>query len=517
LSDRVLTGAARLLAAAAFGLALLAGGTAPGMAAKATPAPSTAPSPAPTPTREPLSSAIPRLQERIRANPDDYDSMTQLAQYYMEARRPDLALPLTTKLIAAGKKSAQIYYIDGVANQEVGKNKEALASLEQAANYEPTNAQVLLTLTQLYMQSGRGADAERVAKRATTFNKDDEHAWITYGLVFAQENKFDDARTQFETAAKLAPKDPEPLVLIARSYIDQKAYPNALVAFDQALAVDPKNSDALQGKAAGYLLQNDAKDAIATYDKLYDLAPDEQTKVAVLGTEARVYATNKQPAEAEAVLKRAIAQYPAVSLGHDQYGIFLMSQNRGKEAEQQFIAGAGPTNDNRDSLMLLGAYYMSSNQVSKGIVAYKRVTELTPADSEALIRLAQAYSQNRQFTEARDAYRRAFEARQEPVSLAGIAVADCALKNYKEGTQIFDALNQKLPGFAKQNPEVYLVMGECYTEAGQKAKAKVVYTQLLAYTKPGSSEQKQVQKLIADLDRTKPAAATPKPSASPKH
>jgi len=88
--------------------------------------------------------------------------------------------------------------------------KKALADFEQAANLEPTNPGVLGTLTSTYVRLQRPQDAERIAKRAVTFNKQDPNAYIAYGQVLASEGKFDQAREQLENAVKLSPKDNAP-------------------------------------------------------------------------------------------------------------------------------------------------------------------------------------------------------------------------------------------------------------------------------------------------------------------
>ncbi len=192
-----------------------------------TPTSSAPAAPLPTATPEPPGSAIPRLEAKLKANPDDRDTAGQLASYYLQVSRPDLSLPLTQKLLQQGTKTAQIYYLDGMANEQMGRVKESTDDLEQASNLEPTNAQVLLTLTDLYLRTNRAGDAERVAKRATAFNQNDERSFLNYGLVLAQEKKYDEARAQFELAVKLDPKDVTPFILMAKSYEDQSALPLA--------------------------------------------------------------------------------------------------------------------------------------------------------------------------------------------------------------------------------------------------------------------------------------------------
>jgi tetratricopeptide (TPR) repeat protein len=131
---------------------------------------------------------------KIKDDPNNRPALAELAGYYLTTGHPDKALGLTQRLLSLGEKTAQVYYLDGIANQSMGRIKEATDDFEQATNREPTNAQVLLTLTNLYLQTNRVADAERVSKRATTFNANDKTAWLNYGLVLAQEKKYDEAR-----------------------------------------------------------------------------------------------------------------------------------------------------------------------------------------------------------------------------------------------------------------------------------------------------------------------------------
>jgi tetratricopeptide (TPR) repeat protein len=165
---------------------------------------SASPAPLPTATPEPADVAIPRLEAKIKANPSDKDSLQELAGFYLAVGKPDQALALTQRLLSLGVKTAQVYYLDGIADQTLGRVKEATGDFESATTLEPTNAQILLTLTNLYLQTNRASDAERVAKRATTFNATDKRVFENYGLVLGQEGKFDEARAQFENAAKRA-------------------------------------------------------------------------------------------------------------------------------------------------------------------------------------------------------------------------------------------------------------------------------------------------------------------------
>jgi tetratricopeptide (TPR) repeat protein len=493
-------------------LGLLAGS--PAFAAKNT-APPVAASSAPSaqPTDEPPSSAIPRLENKLKNNPNDVDTMTDLSRYYLNGGRPDLALSLTHRLLSLGTKSPQAYYLNGVALEQVGHLDEATASLVKASDLDPANEQILFTLTDVYLRGDRTQDAERVAKRATAFNANDKRAFLNYGLAFMQEQKFDQARAQFETAAKLDPKDATPIVLEARSYEGQNASELASAAFDRAIAVDPKSFDAHLGKAHLQASLHEIKEAIESYEATLPYARNDEERVGILDEEASAYMNAKMLVDAENVLKRSVASFPKSPAAHLGYGDFYAAQRKFAAAEAEWKLALGPNNDYREAFMHLGDYYVQSDQGQKAVEMYKHAVELNPTDPQALAQLGQAFGINRQFSQAREAYRHSFAIMRTPQALAGIGASDYQLKSYKEGAAAFDALNDGASQFLKATPQLYYVMGKLYTGNHEKAKAKAAYKQFLAYVKPGTPIQAEVKKLIASLEV---ASAPSKPSAKPK-
>ena len=99
-----------------------------------------------------------------------------------------------------------------------------------------------------------------------------------------------------------------------------------------------------------------------------------------------------------------------------------------------------------------------------------------------------------------------------PEALAGLGAADFGARNYPECADVFEALD-KSPNFSKQNPQALVTLGTCQAHSNRVAKAKGSYTRFLAFVKPGSQADRDVRKLIADLDHQKPA---PKASPAPK-
>ncbi len=509
----------RLVAAALVVLlasvgASLAEAKKPAPAPSASPTSSASPAALPTATPEPPESAIPRLEAKVKANPTDQQSLRDLAGYYLGANRPDAALPLTQKLFSLGDKTAQTFYLDGVANQTLGRIPQATADFEEASNREPTNAQILLTLTDLYIRENRAADAERVAKRATTFNSTDPRVFENYGLVLGQENKFDDARTQFESAAKLAPKDPLPLVLEARSYISQKNLTAAQSSFDRALALDPKNPDALLGKARLYAANKDTTNAVATYEQLYAIVPTDDAKAAVLVEEYQTYRDAKMNDKALAVLQRGEAALPkavALHIANGDYDAGIAKDPAG--AEREWKTAYGPDRSSPDAATRLGELALQQRKVDDALGYFKRLTELQPNDPTAWSTVATIQLQTGRYQDAHDSFRHAFELARTPQFLAGVGTTDLQLRNFKECSAVFTAIDKNAAPFMKQNPQLLYAYGKCALANGEKDKAKSAYTRLRPMLKPNTPVATEVNKALASLGST---AGKPKSKSTPK-
>lgn len=490
---------------------------APAFAAKkAAPEPSPSPSPAAQPTAEPLDVAIPRLQAKVKADPNDHDSQAQLAGDYLAAGRPDLALALTQQLISGGLKTSMILYMDAYAHTQMGQHAESIADLEQASNLDPTNASVLTLLTNEYLGAGRMADADRIAKRATTFNKDDVRVWMNYGVVLASEKKYDDARQQFEVAAKMTPTDATPVLFEARTYIDQNAPALAISLFDRALTIDPNSVQALTGKAQVLGATHDVKGAIAVYETLLAKLSDSGDKAAVVDAEAHLYATEKMNADADAQYKRAIALFPTVPATHIAYGDYFAYINDRQSAEREWTAALGPNNDNHDALGRLGELYAQSNDFPKAEAEFQRLIDLNGNDAAAMMSLGEVQLAARQSDKAHDSFKKAYDLTHAPQALAALAQADFNLRNFKEAAQIFDDIGQEVPQFMDANPGLYIVAGRCYGANHEGTKAKTAFSKFLTFVKPDSQEANEVKKLIAEIDHpsSEPAPA-PRPSAKP--
>lgn len=490
--------------AALFAAAVFSGGGTPALAARPTPTPSAAPLPIPTASPEPPNIAIPRLEQKLKTNPDDRLALIELAGQFLDIGHPEATLPLTQHLLQLGDKTAQVYYLDGSAQEAANNIPGALSDLENASNLEPTNIGVLTSLTSLYIKANRTQDAERVANRAVTFNKTEPKAYVNLGIVYATEQKWDDARKQFEQAYTLDPKDTTPLIQIAQTWVAQNSLPTALTAINRAILADPRSIPALLFRADVYVKQRDVARAASAYDDASAAATTDADKAAILVRKAIMYAGFKQTAQAEGVFETAIKQYPLVSTIHTAYGEYWVAGKQPARAETQFLTALQTDKTDVTALLDLANLKQSEGRQTDAIRYLKQLTNVAPS-GQAYALLGQAYVAAHDYSQARDACGRSFQIDRTPDTLGCVAGSDYSLKNYKEASRIFAILDKNVRPYVDRNPQILYMMGASYAKVGQKSQALDAYKRLLKMMRPGTKAYKDVQVQIAMLSKRPPA------------
>ncbi len=458
---------------------------------KSTPSPSPSPSALPTASPEPPSVAIPRLVAKLKANPTDQLAMAQLAAEYLQVNRPDITLQYTQHLLQMGDKTAQVYYYDGFAQEQLGNAAGATYDLEQASNLDPTNFGVLAQLADVYLRTNRPNDAERIAKRAVTFNKTQPQAYTTLGSVLAAEGHFDDARAQFEIAYAMNKTDTTALFQIATTYAQQNNIPMALQTIARALAVDPRNLQALVFKADLYAKQHDDAHTTEAYDDAVVAAPTDDEKVAIMSRKANYFVQEKKDAQGVAILQQMVTQFPKVPAGFVAYGDYLASQHQYAQAVAQWQAALALDPNNAGALLGMGEMAMQAGRLTDSVSYLKRYTQVSP-DAQGFALLGQAYSRVHDYSGARDACGKSFEIQRRPETLGCVAGADFELHNYKEAAQIFDALDKVARGFLDSNPTLLYIAAKSYAGSNQCAKATQAYKRLLPMMKKGTKDYNTV-------------------------
>jgi len=214
-----------------------------------------------------------------------------------------------------------------------GRFAEAIAPMTEAALLQPDNVRLHTDLGRLYLEAGRPEGALEALRRAISLDQANATAWWRQG--------------------------------IALQVLGDGA--GAMAALEQAVSLQPSLADAHY--RLGLLLEDQGRPQEAL--ECYRLAARATTeKGARQFIQARVFVMEGREAEAEALLRRAIALQPEMAMAHGLLGEILAGSGRFEEAGRCYAAELAA------SPRAVSAYY---NLV--------RCRKITPADEDLLKRM----------------------------------------------------------------------------------------------------------------------------------
>jgi tetratricopeptide (TPR) repeat protein len=447
-----------------------------------------------------LQALIPSLEQQFSAHPQDAQVGAQLADAYLQAKRPDLALNVTLHLISGGQRTPAVMYFTGEAYREVNQPGNAIAAWQMAESLDPSSESILLALTNEYIQTGNLDAALREAKRNATFNVRDERAHLNFGMTLALVHQLDAARAEFISAQSVAPQDSHPLILIGRTFVDGNDPNHAVEAFSRALALDPTSIDALNGLAVSYAMARNTPMAINTLEHALGIVTDPQQKIGIMAQEARLLVQNGQPQVADQALKRGVVAFPNLDIAHLAYGDFLAQTGHLDDAKNQWVQAAGPQQNNPAALSRLGTLALNLNQPGMAVNLFSRVVSASPNDDTAWNNLGQSFLIAHNEGQASTAFHKAYSINHTPDALSGIATCDFIIHNYNEAQQIFNVLSQQANGYVTSNARLLFTMGRTYAVTNQKDKARLAYQRLLAIVPKNTDQERYVRGLLASLN-----------------
>lgn len=168
--------------------------------------------------------------------------------------------------------------------QKAGDLCGAINAMEQAVQFDSTNASWLSTLGELLRRQGQIERAQMVLEQAAKMSPDLVSAWVNLGAVYQNRHRIDDALIAYERALSLDSRQAD--VAHNMGLLAQQAgrMEVALQNFERALEVQPGNLQFLASKGVALLkLQRPAAEVIAIAQELINIAPEKHYGHALMG------------------------------------------------------------------------------------------------------------------------------------------------------------------------------------------------------------------------------------------
>ena len=227
--------------------------------------------------------------------------------HLLETKKPEDAFQAYRKAAELTPKDPEPHLSAGLLHERQKEFSDAEAEYKQALALDPngkaphgtdtksTDPQIMeaaIGLTNIYMKSGRIADAEPLLRRLAAERPDDAGIHLQLGRVLAAQGKNDDAIAELQTALKLAPADSDVQREIAALYASAGKNDLAESAYRALAAAQPKDPELHRGLGKALLLQKkfpEAEQEFLTAVRLKRDWPDVYVDLAFAASENKNY------------------------------------------------------------------------------------------------------------------------------------------------------------------------------------------------------------------------------------
>jgi tetratricopeptide (TPR) repeat protein len=317
-----------------------------------------------------------------------------------------------------------------------------LASLVGACADDPQKAKVkYLASGENYMQKGKYGDAAIQFKNALRF--DPQFVNAHYQLAQAQlaQHDWQAADASLNTVIKLDPHRPDARLARGRLYLSARDFHNAQLDAEDILHGDPKSIAGLQLLGATYLGQLKPEQALPLFEQVTQLRPDDASAyvdlalveislsnpsdnrndysdaaeahlkkaislnskfVQAYANLSNLYQLNKQPSEAEQVLRQGISNVPDGRLLYLDLAAMFSSEGRGEDAAAVIDNLRKQDPESAETAQAIGDFYLAQKETDRAIAEYRRGRTISANNTAIEKRLLDVYLTTSQARPAAD-------------------------------------------------------------------------------------------------------------------
>jgi len=329
------------------------------------------------------------------------EAKLQLADYYIDRKRPEDALPILTGLstikeahAAAQARLAGIDYLQD-------RRADAYAKLDALLKDDPRNVQVQILKSRWLLLEKRNDDALAAAKAAVAADPKSANAQFQLGVVREARNEPNEAVAAFSEVLTLNPRAVPAQLELARMNTAMGKGAAAVQLSSTLVNADPKNLDARLALVQALRIQGDTARAERELAPLLEAAP----KSDAVQTEAGEVALARRDLVAAAKYFDA-----ALAISPDSYDAtagrinVLVAQKNLPEAVKRADARIAKHPKDPATLALAGRTYAIAGDRAKSEALLQQSMAADPGYMPAYYYLGQLYVGQRRLGEARERY-----------------------------------------------------------------------------------------------------------------
>ena len=223
------------------------------------------------------------FQKSLELDPENPFLALRVAQTYLNRLDTTNAIAVLESATKADPSAVEAWYGLGIAYRAADQPQKAIAAWKQALKVDPTYANAIRYLLEVYMQQGTAADVASVVEPALKQHSKDSGYWVNLGdtlaAVLRQKPSLSsvidraDIRQCYQKALVLAPRDVEIEARVADAYAENGEYQLAADAYAELLKSRPGNPVVLDRLWRMYSQSGQKEKAIATLEQILKRDP----------------------------------------------------------------------------------------------------------------------------------------------------------------------------------------------------------------------------------------------------
>ena len=280
-----------------------------------------------------------------------------------------------------------------LAGQSSGRIAAALPQLERAYQAQPSHHATAWNLALAYLQTGRLADARRVADAslAGASARGEQAEWQS--LLATVDDRSGDpagAARRHQRAAELDPSEKH-LLEFGNHLTKYNATKAALELYAHAVQRYPRSASLRVGWGLALHAASRHDEAVAALCQAVDLDPADSRAIYFLGQLHDV--APALGAEVSRRLEGFVARYPKNASAHHFFALSLLNRDppEEKRAAGHLLTAAQLAPENPKTWLALGNLHERASRDGAAEAAWRKVTTLDPESEQAHYRLAGLY------------------------------------------------------------------------------------------------------------------------------
>lgn len=285
----------------------------------------------------------------------DYRVSSLIADIYIDQGQVDYALRALERGIRSAlaednvQVRANLLVKLGLLQRQLGRDAEAAASFQQAAQIDTASWEALYNLGVSYLEMGQADEAADVLEEAANLSGAGGEVNLALASALEQLGRLDEAMASSRAAidrledAELAA---QARLILGRTFYRQGEFRQAATILAQVVQERPSDPQAQLWAGLAEYQQGNYRTAAQYYERAVQLAPNSAEARANLGA---AYLASERFGDAEAVYELLVQQNPEDAESQYNLGWALMSQNRRAAAREAWQRagelGYGPANE----------------------------------------------------------------------------------------------------------------------------------------------------------------------------